>query len=330
MKRRDVLGLGLAITATLALGLPPLAVQAQGKYPERPIRLVIPFAPGGNTDIVGRRFGAKITPLLGHSIIIDNKSGAGGTIGAAEVARAKPDGYTLLLGTSSSHAINPTAMDNPPYDPVKDFAPIAVIGIVPMSIAVHPSVAKSLQELIKRVRASPGKYSYGSTGVGGINHLAGELFIRQAGGLDIVHVPYRSSGQSIQEVVAGQIPIVSATFSSAIAQHHSGKLRILAVFSEKRSAVEPDVPTAIELGVPGMLAYTFNVILAPAGTPKEIIEQLHRATMKVMSDASFQKDLTLLTVEPVTDSDPEKAARFIKGELAKWAPIVKATGMQVQ
>src|SRR3990172_4490884 len=132
MKRRDVLGFGLTITATLALGLLPLPAQAQGKYPERPIRLVIPFAPGGNTDIVGRRFGVKLTPLLGQSIVIDNKSGAGGTIGAAEVARAKPDGYTLLLGTSSSHAINPTAMDNPPYDPVKDFAPIAVLGIIPM------------------------------------------------------------------------------------------------------------------------------------------------------------------------------------------------------
>lgn len=196
MIRRDVLGFALAITATLALGLPSLPAQAQGKYPERPIRLVIPFAPGGNTDIVGRLFATKITPLLGQSVVIDNKSGAGGTIGSTDVARARPDGYTLLLGTSSTHAINPTAMDNPPYDPVKDFAPIAVIGIVPMSIAVHPSVAGSLQELIKRVRANPGKYSYGSTGVGGINHLGGELFKKQAGGLDIVHVPYRSSGEN--------------------------------------------------------------------------------------------------------------------------------------
>ena len=330
MKRRDVLGFGLTITATLALGLLPLPAQAQGKYPERPIRLVIPFAPGGNTDIVGRLFATKLTPVLGQSVVIDNKSGAGGTIGAAEVARAKPDGYTLLLGTSSSHAINPTAMDNPPYDPVKDFAPIAVIGIVPMSIAVHPNVAKSLQELIKRVRANPGKYSYGSTGVGGINHLGGELFKKQAGGLDIVHVPYRSSGQSIQEVIAGQIPIVIATFSSGVAYHHSGRLRILAVCSEKRSDAEPNIPTAIELGVPDMLAYTFNVLLAPAGTPKEVIAQLHQATIKVMSDTAFQKDLARLTVEPVTDSNPEKATQFIKNELAKWAPIIKEIGMKAK
>ena len=330
MKRRDALGFGLLCTTLLAWGLSPLPLHAQAKYPERSIRLVIPFAPGGNTDIVGRRFGAKITPLLGQQVVIDNKGGAGGTIGTAEVAHAKPDGYTLLIGTSSTHAINPSAMDNPPYDPVKDFAPVAVLGIIPMAIAVHPSVAKSLQELIRRVRTTPGKYSYGSSGTGGINHLAGELFKKQAGGLDIVHVPYRSSGQSIQDVVAGQIPVVSTTFSAAVAHHRSGKLRILAVFSEKRSNVEPGVPTAIELGVPGMLAYTFNILFAPAGTPRPIIDRLHQVTMKVMSDEAFQKDLESLTIEPVTDSNPEKTTQFIKDELAKWAPIIKATGTKVQ
>ncbi len=328
MKKRNVLRFGLAITATLALGLPPLAAQAQGTYPERPIRLVIPFAPGGNTDIVGRLFGNKITPLLGQSVVIDNKGGAGGTIGSADVARAKPDGYTLLLGTSSTHAINPFVMENVSYDPVKDFAPIDVIGITSMAIAVHPTVARSLQELIKRVKASPGKYSYGSCGTGSICHVAGELFKKQTGGLDIVHVPYRSSGQSVQDLVAGQIPIVSGTFSSLVTYHRSGKVRILAVFSEKRSNTEPDIPTAIELGVPGMVAATFNVLLAPAGTPKPIIDTLYQATRKVTSDAAFQRDLDRLTVEPVTDSNPEKAARFIKGEIAKWAPIIKASGMK--
>lgn len=328
--RPNALSLGLAIAMVLTLGLVPLLVQAQGKYPERPIRLVIPFAPGGNTDIVGRLFGNKITPLLGQSVVIDNKSGAGGTIGSADVARARPDGYTLLLATSSSHAINPFVMANVSYDPVKDFTPIDVIGITPMAIAVHPTVAKSLQELIKRVRANPGKFSYGSCGTGSICHVAGELFKKQTGGHDIVHVPYRSSGQSVQDLVAGQIPVVAGTVSSLITYHRSGKVRILAVFSEKRSNVEPDIPTAIELGVPGLVAATFNVLLAPAGTPNALIEQLHQATMKVMSDAAFQKDLDRLTVEPVTDSNPEKAARFIKSEIAKWTPIIKASGMKVQ
>ena len=331
MKNRpNALSLGLAIAILLTLGLGPLPAQAQGKYPERPIRLVIPFAPGGNTDIVGRQLGNKITPLLGQSVVIDNKSGAGGTIGSADVARARPDGYTLLLGTSSSHAINPTAMENVPYDPVKDFAPIDVIGITSMAIAVHPTVAKSLQELIKRVRANPGKFSYGSCGTGSICHVTGELFKKEAGGLDVVHVAYRSSGQSVMDLVAGQIPIVAGTFSSLVTYHRSKHVRVLAVFSEKRSNAEPDIPTAIELGMPGMVAATFNVLLAPAGTPNAVIEHLHQATMKVMSDAAFQKDLDRLTVEPVTDSSPEKAARFIKSELVKWAPIIKASGIKVQ
>ena len=321
---------GLAMAMVLTLGVPPLPAQAQGKYPERSIRLVIPFAPGGNTDIVGRRFGAKITPHLGQQVVIDNKGGAGGTIGTAEVARAKPDGYTLLLGTSSTHAINPSAMENIPYDPVKDFAPIAVIGITPMAIAVHPSIARTLQDLIKRVKANPGKYSYGSCGTGSICHLTGELFKKQGGGLDIVHVPYRSSGQSVTEVVAGQIPIVAGTFSSMVTQHRSGQVRILAVFNDKRSNAEPTIPTAVELGMPDMLAYTFAVLCAPAGTPRSIIDRLHQATMKTMSDTAFQKDLETLTVEPVTDSDPDKAARLIKTELAKWAPIIKGSGMKVQ
>lgn len=331
MKTRHLFGFGLAFITIVVLGLPPLPVQAQGKYPERPIRLVIPFAPGGGTDIMGRRFGAKITPLLGQQVVVDNKSGAGGTIGTAEVARARPDGYTLLVGTSSTHAINPSAMDKPPYDPVKDFAPVAVLGIIPMVIAVHPSVpAKTLRELVARVKASPGEYSYGSAGMGSINHLTGELFKKQAGGLDIVHVPYKGAGAALLDLVAGQIPIAMVTVSSATAHHRSGKARVLATFGEKRSNAAPDIPTAVELGVPGMLAYTFNVLLAPAGTPKPVIDQLHQATTKVMSDAAFQKDLEGLSIEPVTDSNPGKAAQFIKDELAKWAPIIKATGTKTQ
>lgn len=330
MKRLDLFGFGLAFITILVLGLQALPVQAQGKYPERPVRLVIPFAPGGGTDIMGRRFANKVAPLLGQNVFVDNRGGAGGTIGTAEVARAKPDGYTLLLGTSSTHAINPSAMDNPPYDPVKDFVPIAVVGIIPMVIAVHPIVAGSLQDLIKRVRGNPGKYSYGSAGMGSINHLTGELFKKQAGRLDIVHVPYKGAGAALVDLIAGQIPIAIVTVSSATALHRSGKVRVLATFGEKRSNAAPDIPTAVELGVPEMLGYTFNVLLAPAGAPKPIVDQLHQATMKVMSDAAFQKDLEGLSIEPVTDSNPEKATQFIKDELAKWAPIIKATGTKVQ
>ena len=331
MNRRNVFGFGLASVMVLTLGLPSLSVRAQGKYPERAIRLVVPFAAGGGTDIMGRRFANKVTPVLGQNVFVENRGGAGGTIGTAEVARAKPDGYTLLVGTSSTHAINPSAMENLPYDPVKDFAPVAVLGIIPMVVAVHPSVpAKTLRALVARVKASPGTFSYGSAGMGSINHLTGELFKKQAGGLDIVHVPYKGAGAALVGLIAGQIPLAMVTVSSATVHHRSGKVRVLATFGEKRSNAAPDIPTAVELGVPGMLAYTFNVILAPAGTPKPVIEQLHKATMKVMSDAAFRKDLEGLSIDPVTDSNPEKAIRFIKEELAKWAPIIKATGTKAQ
>ncbi len=305
----------------------PATAHAQGKYPERAIRVVIPFAPGGNTDLLGRRFAAKLTPLLGQSVIIDNKGGAGGNIGAAEVARAKPDGYTLLIGTSSTHALNPLTMENMPYDPIKDFSPVAVLGLSHMVIAVHPTVAKTLPELIKRIKAAPGKYAYGSSGMRTNIHLTGELFIKQVGGIDIVHVPYKGGGPAVLEAIAGQVPIVMTAISSATPYHQSGKLRVLAVCADKRSKVLPDVPTAIEQGVPEMLSSSMNVLFGPANTPRAIVDTLQQASMTVIRDASFQKDLDSFGMDAVPDGTPEKAAQLIKEEIAKWAPIVKATGM---
>jgi len=307
--------------------LPVSNVHAQAKYPERPIRVVIPFAPGGNTDIMGRRFAAKLTPLVGQNVIIDNRGGAGGNIGAAEVARAKPDGYTLLIGTSSTHALNPLTMENMPYDPIRDFSPVAVLGVSHMVIAVHPTIAKSLPELVKRIRAAPGKYAYGSAGMRTNIHLTGELFVKQTGGIDLVHVPYKGGGQAVQETIAGQVPVVMTAISSATPYHQSGKLRILAVFAEKRSKALPEVPTAIEQGVPGMLSSSLNVLFSPAHTPRAVIDQLHQASMNVVRDASFQKDLDSFGMDAVADGTPEKAAQLIRDEIAKWAPIVKATGM---
>ncbi len=320
----------MVFAAILTSSLAPFSAQAQGKYPERAIRLVVPFPPGGGTDIMGRRLAAKLAVLLGQQIVIDNRTGANGSIGTAEVARAKPDGYTLLMGTTSTHSINPLTLEQRLYDPVKDFVHIALLGTSAFSVVVHPSVAGSLQELIKKVRASPGKYSYGSSGTGGSTHLAGELFKKLAGGLDIVHVPYRGSAQSITDLAGGQIPIVMSGFSSVIPFHRSGKVRILAAFNEKRLSFAPDIPTAVELGVRGMVAYTFNGFFAPAATPETIIDQLHRATTKIMAEEAFQKELENLGIDAVTDSNPEKANQFIKDELAKWTPIVKAAGLAVQ
>lgn len=330
MKWRGMILRALATPALLALTASAPHVHAQSKYPDRAIRLIIPYAPGGATDIMGRKYAARVSPLLGQNLVVDNKAGANGVIGTTEAARAKPDGYTLLVGTSSTHALNPTAMENPPYDPVKDFMPIAVLGIVPIVIAVHPGVpAKTLQELIAVVKKNPKKYSYGSSGFGSINHLAGELLQKQIPGFVMQHVPYKGSGPSAIDLIAGQIPLLVSTFSSVSTHYKAGKLRILAVFSETRMAANPEIPTALESGVAGMLAYTYSIICAPAGTPQSVIDTLSRATAQVILDKSFQNESRDLGFESV-DSNPEKASRFIREELARWAPIIKATGAKLE
>lgn len=307
----------------------PVLGHAQDKYPSRSIRLVIPFAPGGGTDLTARRFAARLGPAMGRNLIPDNKGGAGGALGTADAARATPDGYTLLVGVPSTLAINPWAMRNPPYDADKDFAPIVVVGTVPMAIVVHPALGSSLKQLIAYAKAHPGKLSYGSAGVGSINHLTAELFKKEAGGLDIVHVPYKGSGPAVQDVIAGQIPLVAATFSAMIAHHRSGKARMLAITSEKRSKAAPEIPTAIEQGLPGMLAGTWQALLAPAGTPKTVIDALYRASHAILNSESFHKELETLAIEPVVDSNPESAARFIQQERARWGPIIKESGFQL-
>ncbi len=314
------------VAAALSMTMVSTGVQAQGKYPERPIRLVVPFSPGGNTDIVARRYAAQLGTFLGQSVVVDNRAGADGAIGSAGVARAKPDGYTLLMGTVSTHSINPLTMDNLGYDPIKDFAPIAVLGTVPMAVAVHPSISKSLKELVKVVKANPGKYSYSTAGTGSLNHLTGELFKKRAGDLNIAHIPYKGGGPSIIALVVGEVPISIVTFSSAVQQHKTGRLRILAVFSEKRTKAAPDIPTAAEAGLPGVLAYTYTAVFAPAGTPQPIIDTLYSATAKVVNDEAWQKALTAMAVEPVTDSTPATVVPFMRAELDKWAEVLKAIG----
>ncbi len=330
MSGRKYLHAGLMIFAALAAYLPQMA-KAQGAYPERTVRLVVPFAPGGSTDVLGRKLATKLGPLLGQSAVVENKAGAAGVIGCTEVAHSRPDGYTLLIGTTGTHAINPSTMVNPTYDAVRDFAPIAVLGTQPFSIAIHPSLpAKALLELVSLVRPNPGKYAYASAGAGGIAHLTAELFKQLAGGLDITHVPYRGGGPALQDVLAGQVSIFSDSFSTTYPHHRSGRLRVLAMTGTKRSPAAPEIPTAIEAGIPGLVSSTAGILLAPARTPRPIIEILHRVVMKVMADEAFLKDLEALSIEPIPDSDPDKSAQFIKSEIAKWAPIIKATGTRME
>ena len=320
----------IAITVTLAASglISAQALRAQDTYPDHPIRLIVPFPPGGQTDNVGRQLNVKITPVLGQQLIIDNRTGAAGSIGSTETARAKPDGYTLLIATTSTHAINPSVMANAPYDPVKDFAPVSMLGTGPIALSVHPLVpARTLKQLIAEAKAHPGYYSYGSSGVASINNLAGELFKMRAGHLEILHVPYKGAGPAIQDLIGGQIEIVCSTLSAALPLHRQGRLRTLAVMKEERSMGAPDIPTTREQGLPDVIAYTYNIVLAPAGTPQPIVDHLNGAIAKVMSDPSFTDTLVKLGVDPVSDSGPDEAAATIRTELAKWRPIIQALGL---
>ena len=306
-----------------------LPAQAQEQYPDRTIRLVVPFPPGGQTDNVSRALGTVLGPILGHQIVVDNRSGAAGTIGSAEVARAKPDGHTLLMGTASTHAIYPTMMAKIPYDATRDFTPVIATSTGPMTISVHPSVpARSLRQLVADVKAHPGQYFYGTAGVGSITHLGAELFKLRAGKLDIVHVPYKGAGPALADLVGGQIAMTCTSLSGALPHHRSGRVRTLAVLKDERSVGAPDIPTAAETGVTGTIAYTYNIILAPAGTPRAIIDTLSGATRKVMADRSFVDTLIRLGVDPITDSDPEKAAAMIKTELERWRPLIQTLGLK--
>jgi tripartite-type tricarboxylate transporter receptor subunit TctC len=324
MKKRTFLGFGIA-----AAGLRVLPVRGQAKFPDKPIRLVVPFAPGGDGDIMGRLWAKYAAPPLGGTIVVENKAGAGGAIGAGEVARARADGYTLLLGTTTTQIINPAASPNPPYDALKSFALVGMVSINPTCIIVNPNVpAKSLRDLVSLVKSNPGKYSYGSAGPGTITNLTGELFKLQGGRLQMEHVPYKGGGPAMQDLIAGHIPVITPILSSAVlAQHRAGKARILGVNSDRRVKAAPDIPTSIESGVPDMRVQVFNAVFAPAGTPAEAIEILKAATDKARADPGFVQDLEKAGAEPF--SHPNEA-KFLAEELARWTQVIKATGFKVQ
>ncbi len=324
MKRRTLLG---SLGATVAA---PALVGAQGKYPDRPIRLVIPFPPGGPTDIIGRLAAEKLSAVLGQNVLPDNKAGAAGSIGAVDVKNAKPDGHTFLFATSSTHAINPTAMVKSPYDPVNDFVPVSSICVNPLILVAHPSMPDTVKGLVELMKKNPGKYSYGSSGTGGITHLAGEYLKSVVGGMDVVHVPYRGSNPALQDLLAGNIAWFFETVSTSLQHHRAGKLRILGFAHDKRTPAAPDIPTMIEAGAPGYQAYTFNLILAPAGTPQNVVDTMSAATRKIMDDKSFIEALEKIAAVPILDTSPAGTAKFIATELAKWAPVIKASGVRIE
>jgi len=327
MNRREMVTLSLASLSATALS----PAFGQAHYPDRPIRLLVPFSAGGVVDAVGRQWAERIRPYLG-TIVIENQGGAGGTIATGEAARAAPDGYTALLANTSIMVLNPAIMPKVPYDPVKDFAPISILAISASGIMIHPSVpAKNLKEFIAYAKANADKLSYGSAGTGTMTQLAGELFKLKIGAPDITHVPYRGAGPSIADLVAGQIQMATINVTGQLVElHRAGKIRILAVTAPERLKGVPDIPTAVEEGMPGMIAQLFTGLFLPAKTPKAIVDQVYEASQKVMTDPAMQQALIEQGLEPITNSSPDKVRAFIEEEVARWTPVVKAAGLKAE
>ena len=326
MNRRDFLQYGMASLAATALPLPAFAA-----FPERPIKLIIPFSAGGATDVVGRLWGERMKPKFGP-VVPENKGGGGGVIGATEVVRSTPNGETLLFGNSSTQVIIPAIAEKPPYDPVKDFQAVYIMAISPTSIVVHESVpARTLKELIDYARKNPTKLSYGSAGAGTMTNLSGELFKELIGVKDITHIPYKGSAPGVADLASGHIPMMTPNVGGPLLQfHQQGKVRILAVAANKRLAAAPDIPTAEEAGLPGMIAANFNGLFAPAGVPKDIIKALADETRTVMADAKLQDLMIKSGFEPVLDSGPEAGQKEVESEYARWTPIIKRLGFKVE
>jgi tripartite-type tricarboxylate transporter receptor subunit TctC len=324
MHRREVLAAGLASIAASVWAPRALA------YPDRAVKLVVPFSPGGATDVVGRLWAEKMKPVLG-TVVTENRGGGGGVTGAAEVTRAQPDGHTFLFGNTSTQVLIPAIMSNPPYDPLRDFVGIYILCMAPTCIVVHASVpARNLEELIAYARANPDKLSYGSAGAGTLTNLAGELFKQLIGVPGIVHIPYKGSAPGVADLASGQIPMMTPNVGAPLlAFHRAGKVRILAINATARVQAAPDIPTAAEAGLPGMVAGNLNGLFAPAGIAQSIVEQIAHATRAVVSDATIQRTLVASGFEPVLDSGPEATRQFITAELARWTPIIKATGFKM-
>jgi tripartite-type tricarboxylate transporter receptor subunit TctC len=327
MKRRDVLA-GLAALTGCALA--SHGAPAQARYPDRAIKLVVPFAPGGVNDAVARLWAERMKGPLGN-VYIENQGGAGGAVGALAVAHAHPDGYTILLGGGGAMVLNPIGMTKPLYDPIRDFAPIAMLAVPALSILVNPSVpVHTLKELIAYAKANPGKLAYGSAGAGSMTHLAGELFKSLAGTPDIVHVPYKGSGPSLSDVVSGHVPMIVANITSQVLELHiTGKLRMIVVTAPDRLVAAPDIPTAVEAGLPGMIAVNFTGLFAPRGTPKPIVDQIAAATDKVMEEDDFRAMLIASGLEPYRHSTPDKTRQFVEQDIARWTPVFRSIGMKL-
>jgi tripartite-type tricarboxylate transporter receptor subunit TctC len=320
-----------ALLKTLAASSAAAAwpVMAQAPWPNRPIRYIVPFAPGGTTDILGRVVGEKLAIALGQPIVIENKPGQGGSAGAAELARAAPDGYTIGGGTISSHAINATLYDKLPYDPVTSFAPITMYATQPNVLLVHPSVpAANLREFVALLKANPDKYSFGSAGNGTSQHISGELF-KTLAGVKMQHIPYRGSGQMMPELLGGTLQVAVDNIATAIPHMKTGKVRALAVTTTQRSGVAPDIPTMVESGLAGYELSSWQAVFAPAGTPKPIIDRLYTEISRILKMPDVAKRLGDLGLD-LSGMPPADLAAVIKADVPRLGKVVKDSGAKAE
>ncbi len=303
----------------------PLFAQA---YPAKAVKLVIPFPPGGPLDLAGRAIGQKLQDAWGQPVVIENRPGAGGNIGADAVAKAAPDGYTLVMGALSTHAVNPHLFAKMPYDALKDFAPVTLVAVTPNVLVLNPAVpAANVRELVALAKASPGKLSFASGSNGSAGHLAGELF-KTLAGIDIVHVPYKGGAPAMQDLLGGQVQFMFDNLANSTAQLKAGKLKAFAVTTAKRSVFAPELPTMAEAGVPGFDISTWYGILAPAGTPPDIVKKLNAEIVRILASEDMRDKLKAQGAEP-SPTSPEEFATFIRAEWTKYAKIVKDSGAKV-
>ncbi|WP_313601756.1 tripartite tricarboxylate transporter substrate binding protein [Rhizobium sp.] len=323
LTRRAALVLAGSALSALSLGQPAAAQT----FPDRTITLVVPFAAGGSTDVVGRVVAQKMGDILGQQVVVENVAGAGGNLGADRVARADPDGYTILMGTVATHALNPLILKQKPYDPEKDFSPVSLLVVVPNVLVVNPKLeVNSVAELIELLKKEPDKYSYASSGNGTPLHLSGELFNSMAG-VKMQHVPYKGAGPALNDLLGNQISIMFDNLPSSSSHIKGGTLKALGITTKERAPSFPDVPTVAET-VPGYETYTWNALFAPAGTPPEVVAKLNEAANTALEDpavAGRMKDFSATIV----GSTPEELGKHVTAELAKWSPVVKAANIQM-
>jgi tripartite-type tricarboxylate transporter receptor subunit TctC len=330
LTRRGVMAPCAGGVMLLAAAIAASPAGAQADYPSRPITIVVPFAPGGATDLLGRMIAEQLKSGLGATVVVENKPGAASTVGAAQVAKAPPDGYTLLMATSTTLAISKALYKKLPYDPVTDFTPITLVAAVPFSLVVNPSLpVNSLKDFIAYAKSKPGELSYGSSGNGSPHHLAAEM-LKTAAGLDIRHVAYRGSVPAMQDVIGGHIPFMFVDLQPALPHIRAGKLKVLGVTTPRRVAAAPEIPTLAEAGLPGYQLVAWQGLVAPAGVPRPTVDVLAKQIGTLLSAPETRTKLTQIALEPLPASTPDSFAAFVKSEVERWAPIVKASGAAVE